>query len=307
MEPFRCIIHGSFSKHFDLIQTVAQTFRAAGIEVLAPKTSELQAAINGFALFADEIDQDPRLIELHYLHHLKALGPNGFSFFVSPQGYLGRSASYELGVAQVTNTRCFFTHRLTDHPAYVQGRSIWSADDLADYIQTYHQLPLPVIRPREHVIHRLWEELMVPGSIVAVGAVIEYQPRNTTAEKEVLLVKTHKWGHRYSIVGGKVRRGERLRQALLREVCEETRMRAELGRHLCTFDQIQGSGYYQAGVQHIFVDNVVQVRSKRVILNDEAQEYLWVLPAEALQRLDIEPNARATLQRYVQPVAPTGP
>jgi nucleoside triphosphatase len=303
MEPFRCIIHGSFSKHFDLIQAAAQVFGSAGIEVLAPKASELQAATDGFALFADEVGQDPRLIELLYLQNLKSLGPNGFSFFVNPGGYVGRSASYELGVAQVTNTRCFFTNRLVDHPAYLHARSVWSAENLAEYIQTYRQLPFPVIRPNDRAIHRLWVDLMVPGSIVAVGAMIEYQPRKSASPNEVLLVKTHKWGHRYSIVGGKVRRNERLQQALLREVREETGLRGRVGGHICTFDQLQGSGYYQAGVQHIFVDNVVQVHSKRVTLNDEAQEYLWAPPVEALRLLDIEPNARTTLQRYAKRVA----
>lgn len=303
MEPFRCVIHGSFSKHFDLIQAASATFRQAGIEVLAPKASELRSFEKGFALFEDEIGQDPRLIELRYLQNLKQLGPNGFSFFVNPDGYLGRSASYELGIAQATNTRCFFTDKLADHPAYAPGRSIWPADRLATYIQEFRALPAPTTRRNEATLQWLWEELLVPGSVVAVGAIIEYQPRKTRPEKEVLLVKTHKWGSRYSIVGGKVRRNERLQQALLREVREETHLRGEVGHHVCTFDQILGSGYYRPGVQHIFVDNVVQVRSKRVTLNYEAQDYLWALPSEALAQLDIEPNARTTLRLYAGQLA----
>ena len=139
---------------------------------------------------------------------------------------------------------------------------------------------------------------MVPGSIVASGAIIEHQPKTSRPEKEILLVKTHKWGNRYSIVGGKVRRNERLEQALLREVMEETQLAGEIGKHICTFDQIKDSGYYQKGIQHIFVDNVVRVKSKRVILNEEAQGYLWALPSEALSHLDIEPNAKKTLLAY---------
>ena len=119
-------------------------------------------------------------------------------------------------------------------------------------------------------------------------------------EKEILLVKTHKWGNRYSIVGGKVRRNERLHQALIREVQEETKLHGEVGAHLCTFDQIKNSGYYRGGVQHIFVDNIVKVRSKNVTLNEEAQDYIWALPSEALKHLDIEPNARTTVELYQQ-------
>lgn len=298
MERFRCVIHGSFSKHFEEIKRARNVFETAGIEILAPKAGELQTSNDGFALFEDEKDSDPRLVELLYLHNLKQLGPNGFSFFVNPEGYIGKSASYELGIAQLTNTRTFFTHRPVDHPAYIHGRSIWSAENLADYILSYGRLPFPQIRQHEQNIHALWEDLMVPGSVVATGAIIEHQPAQTRKEKEILLVKTHKWGDRYSIVGGKVRRNERLKQALLREVHEETGLDGDVGTHICTFDQIKNSGYYRGGVQHIFVDNIVTVKSKKVILNEEAQDYIWALPSEALQHLDIEPNARTTIELY---------
>jgi ADP-ribose pyrophosphatase YjhB (NUDIX family) len=297
MAKFSCVVHGSFSKHFGEIRKAVELFSEVGINVLAPKQSGLVEAKDGFALFEDEIGQDPRLVELLYLHKIKQLGANGFSYFVNPAGYIGKSASYELGIAQTTNTRCFFSHKLSDHPAYVHARSIWSAENLAQYISDYGSLPNPEIRQNEKNIHRLWENLMVPGSVVATGAIIEHQPRRGKS-KEILLVKTHKWGNRYSIVGGKVRRKERLNTALLREVMEETKLNGEVGSHICTFDQIRDSGYYQSSVQHIFVDNVVKVRSKKVTLNEEAQDYIWVLPGDALKYLDIEPNARKTLEIY---------
>lgn len=300
MAAFRCIIHGSFSKHFAEIKHAREVFTQAGIEVLAPKAGELVGATNGFALFEDEQGQDPRLVELLYLHNLKLLGEDGFSYFVNPEGYIGKSTSYELGIAQLTNTRCFFNHALADHPAYVHRDSIWSPELLADYIVANQALPTPRISRNERAIHNLWEDLMVPGSVVATGGIIEYQPKRTRSENEVLLVRTHKWGGRYSIVGGKVRRGERLSQALLREVMEETKLTGEVGQHICTFDQIGNSGYYQAGTQHIFVDNVVRVRTKKVVLNEEAQDYLWALPSEALKHLNIEPNARTTLELYTK-------
>jgi ADP-ribose pyrophosphatase YjhB (NUDIX family) len=295
---FRCVIHGSFSKHFAEIQHAAKVFSGAGIEVLAPKRGELVGDTEGFALFEDELDQDPRLIELLYLHNLKKLGENGFSYFVNPKGYIGKSTSYELGIAQLTNTRCFFSHALSDLAAYVQKDSLWSAEALADFITANDKLPSPRVKQNEKNIHQLWIDLMVPGSVVATGAIIEHQPRSSRKAKEILLVKTHKWGDRYSIVGGKVRRNERLQETLLREVKEETKLRGEVGAHICTFDQIKNSGYYQKGTQHIFVDNIVQVKSKKVVLNDEAQDYIWALPSEALEQLDIEPNARTTVELY---------
>ncbi|MBX4191049.1 NUDIX domain-containing protein [Candidatus Saccharibacteria bacterium] len=299
MNQFRCILHGSFGKHFDEIQRIHRLFTAAGIEVLAPKQGELTSFEKGFVLFEDEAGLDPRLVELIYLHNLKRLGEDGFSYFVNPGGYIGKSASYELGIAQITNTRCFFMRKLNDHPAYVHRNSIWKPEALVDYIKAFEALPSPHIHRDERQIHKLWEQLMVPGSVVATGAIIEHQPKSSRQDKEILLVKTHKWGNRYSIVGGKVRRNERLAGALLREIKEETGLKGEVAAHICTFDEIKNSGYYMPGVQHIFIDNIVEVKSKNVVLNkEEAQDYIWALPQDALAQLDIEPNAKTTLELY---------
>lgn len=296
---FRAVIHGSFNKHFDLIQKTHRLFTKAGIEVLAPKDEEIMDFDKGFAYFKGEESIDKRITELLYLHNLKLLGENGFSYFVNPDGEIGRSASYELGIAQLSNLHCFFYSNLSDHPAYINKNSVWKPDDLVEYIWENNELPFPKVRRNEKIIHALWEDLMVPGSVVAAGAVIEYATKSRAREKEILLVKTHKWGNKYSMVGGKVRRNERLDKALLREVKEETGLSADLGSHICTFDQIKNSGYYLSGVQHIFVDKVVKVSSKKVKLNDEAQEYIWIPVKEALNTLQIEPNARHTLQLYL--------
>ena len=146
---------------------------------------------------------------------------------------------------------------------------------------------------------------MVPGSVVAVGGIIEYEPTRPNREKEVLLVKTHKWGGRYSVVGGKVRRHERLDDALVREVQEETGLKAGVGGLICAFDQIKNSGYYSSGIQHIFVDKVVRAGSRKVKLNDEAQDYIWMPAKIALRDLPIEPNARHTLELYTKMFATT--
>ena len=295
---FRCVLHGSFRKHLSEIVRAKRIFEAAGIEVLAPREEEVVAEQDGFVKFAGEEQADPRLVELLYLHHLKRLGDGGFSYFVNPEGYIGKSASYELGIAQIANVPCFFQAPLADHPAYVHGGAVLRPEDLAEHVRTRGRLPEPSVRPDETAIHKLWEDLMVPGSVVATGGIIEYDNGRSAAEREILLVQTHKWGNRWSVVGGKVRRHERLLDALAREVREETGLAVRPGAHLATFDQIRNSGYYQSGIQHIFVDYVVRADSKRVTLNDEAQAHLWIPAKEALASLDIEPNARHIVELY---------
>lgn len=293
---FRCILHGSFRKHFNEIKRAYRIFSDAGIEVLAPESSEIAGEKDGFVLLQSDILDDPRMIELLYLQKIKRLSENGFSYFINPEGYIGKSASYELGIAQISNIRCFFGEKPKDHPAYIHKNSIWRPELLAEYIVANQKLPEPKIKQNERIIHKLWTDLMVPGSVVAVGGIIEFIPKR--GEREVLLVKTHKWGNRYSMVGGKVRRNERLDEALVREVREETGLKAAVGNHICTFDQIKNSGYYQSGIQHIFIDKTVRVESKKVRLNDEAEEYVWILADVALRELPIEPNARHTLELY---------
>ncbi|HVN26818.1 MAG TPA: NUDIX domain-containing protein [Candidatus Paceibacterota bacterium] len=293
----RCVIHGSFRKHFDEIRRVHRTFTTAGIEVLAPADAEIVSFENNFAHLARDEGKDPRLVELLYLHNLKRLGPDGFSYFVNPGGYVGASASYELGIAHATNTRCFFLEPLADHPAYAPGHAVWKPERLAEFVRERGRLPKPRHRQNEAAIRRLWEGLMVPGSVISVGGVIEFDDPHAR-EKDILLVKTHKWGGRYSMVGGTVRRNELLSDALEREIREETGLRGAVGQHVCTFDEIRNSGYYLPGVQHVFVDKIVSVGSRRVELNDEAQSYVWMPASAALRDLDIEPNARHTIELY---------
>jgi ADP-ribose pyrophosphatase YjhB (NUDIX family) len=295
--PFRCVIHGSFRRHFAEIRQAISAFEAAGIEVLAPTFEKAAGEKDGFVYFEGEEGQDPRYIELLYLSHLKKLGRDGFSYFVDPEGYIGRSASYELGIAHATNVPCFFLEKPADHPFYAPANAVWRPGDLASHIREQGALPKPEIRPDEWKIQKLYEELILPGSVVATGGIIEYDSGKKTDKKELLFVKTHKWGGRYSMVGGKVRRQETLQEALAREIKEETGLAVRAKEHICTFDQLKSSGYYQPWINHIFVDYIASVPSKKVALNDEAEDYAWVTVEEA-EALDLEPNARHTLEQY---------
>ena len=296
----RCVLHGSLRKHYKEIKRVHGLFTQAGIEVLAPADSEITAVKNGFVVLESDKEKDPRMIELMYLHHLKHLGVDGFSYFVNPDGYIGKSVSYELGIAQISNVKCFFAERPDGHPVYLHKNSVWEPEDLVEFIKKNSKLPDPKIKRDERAIHRLWIDLMVPGSVVAVGGIIEYAKPTRSGEKEVLLVKTHKWGGKYSVVGGKVKRNERLQDAWTREIKEETGLGADIGEDICAFDQIKNSGYYKSAVNHIFVDKIARVGSQKVRLNEEAEDYAWTLPSKALAELDIEPNARHTLELYAR-------
>jgi hypothetical protein len=54
----KCVIHGSFGKHFDEIKRVHALFTSAGIEVLAPAMSEIKHFDAGFAVLESDIETD---------------------------------------------------------------------------------------------------------------------------------------------------------------------------------------------------------------------------------------------------------
>lgn len=298
---FQCILHGSFRKHFKKIKEVHMVFSSYGVEVVAPEFSEIAAVKDGFAILDSDELVNPQMIELLYLTKLKKIGNNGFSYFVNEDGYLGKSTSYELGIAQVLGVPCFFLEKPADHPVYTPKNSLWKPENLAEFVQKFKRLPVqhPAKKLEERKMFRMQQELIVASSVVAVGGIIEFVNRRKK-EKEILLMRTHKWGGRYSVVGEKVRRNERLDEALIRGIHEETGLHAEIGEHICTFDQIKNSGYYQQGISHVFVDKIVKVFSKQVELNEEAQDFIWIPAKTALRELDIEPNARHTLELYAQ-------
>ena len=298
-QKFKCVVHGSFGQHFGQIAETIKLFKNFGIKVIAPSSTEITAIKDGFLLLENEEDLDPIMVELGYLHKLQQLGDNGFSYFVNPGGYIGKSMAYELGIAQSANVACYFSHKPKDLPVYVPSSHILKPQDFIEYINTHDSLPSVSKRQSSSKKHKMFKNLVNPGSVVATGAIIQHQTSDKSLP-EILLVKTHKWGHRYSIVGGKVRRNERLTEALQREIREETGLRSSIEQHIATFDQIKHSGYYQDYTHHMFVDYTVSVDSKRVKLNEEAQEYIWAPAEQALAELNIEPNARHTIEKYLQ-------
>lgn len=297
-----CVVHGSFRKYPDLIQEVCASLRHAGVEILAPKASMITSFDGGFALFAGEEGQDPRIIEGEYLGNIPKLGRNGFSYFINPDRFLGKSAAFELGVALAHHVRCFFSHPLRfgegspDPPAFVPDSAIWSVGRLVAFIKKYKRLPRVKVKASEHAVEGVWKKIFAPCSTVAVGAVIEHASSKT--EKELLFVKTHQWANRWSLIGERVGSNELLTEALVRGVRQETGLKATVGRHICTFDQV-GLSTHRPATRYVFVDHVVHVSSKRVILNEEAEECLWLPAPVALRELNIEPNARLTIEHYM--------
>jgi nucleoside triphosphatase len=116
---------------------------------------------------------------------------------------------------------------------------------------------------------------------------------------EVLIVRSHKWGAKYTVPGGHIELGERAEDAIRREVKEETGLEAEPVELLIVQQAIYPKNFHKHE-HYIFMDYVLKAKSSRVQLDGrELQDYVWVKPEEALQ-LDLEEYTRNFVLKYVE-------
>ncbi|MDP8999816.1 MAG: NUDIX domain-containing protein [Myxococcota bacterium] len=132
---------------------------------------------------------------------------------------------------------------------------------------------------------------MTDRPIVTVGAIVE------RADGRILLVRTHKWHGRLGLPGGKVERGERLEDALRRELLEETGLSVRAIRFVMVQDSID-SPEFHLPLHMVLVNYHCRVEGSAVQLNDEAEAYLWAPPADAL-KLDLNAPTRALVERWL--------
>jgi ADP-ribose pyrophosphatase YjhB (NUDIX family) len=114
--------------------------------------------------------------------------------------------------------------------------------------------------------------------LVTVGALIFSSP------EKFLLVKSHKWNGLYTLPGGKVDLGETCEKAVIREIKEETGLDVVNVRFVFWQESIFSEQFWKKAhfVMHdYFADLRPGVQEEDVVLNDEAQEFVWVTLAEA--------------------------
>ncbi len=123
--------------------------------------------------------------------------------------------------------------------------------------------------------------------VPTVGALIRHD------SGRVLMIRTHKWSHKWGIPGGKIRRGETSVAALKREIREETALEIDQIRFALVQDCID-SPEFERPEHFLLLNYIARTTSTEVRLNDEAEEFRWVSPADALS-LDLNHPTRFLL------------
>ncbi|HAS44210.1 MAG TPA: ADP-ribose pyrophosphatase [Microscillaceae bacterium] len=129
--------------------------------------------------------------------------------------------------------------------------------------------------------------------IPTVGATI-FNPNH-----QLLLIKTHKWHHKYGLPGGKIDVGETSEQALVREIKEETNLDIFDIEFILAQDVVFSEEFYKPK-HFIFLNYRCKTTNspEEVILNEEAQSYVWVLPEEAL-KMDLNTPTRLLIEEVI--------
>jgi nucleoside triphosphatase len=123
---------------------------------------------------------------------------------------------------------------------------------------------------------------------------------------EMLLVKSPKWGDRFTVAGGHVEVGETLEAALKREIREEVGLEIEDLRLLMVQQAIFSKDFFRPR-HFIFFDFVCSATSDRPKVDGvEIQSCEWVTPKRALG-LRLEKFTRRMVRKFLSEEGPTGP
>lgn len=298
--PVPYVVHGSFRKHLDIIQSTITTLNETGHAVaIAPHDCTATDEREGFVLLSGEQDKDPRQIEAEYLQKVLSLRQlGGFSLWVAPNGYVGKSGAYEYGIAQACGVPAFFTEMPEDVPFYVRPDSVKTPEELAEELrQNQSSFMRPVDNADE--IGPVWDRLPFPTASVAVGGIVRYR-------KRLLLVEDGRWpDNQLTVPGTTVRARETREDALRRAMTDKFGVEVSDMAPLNTSFMLGDSGYGKPVSDLVFDDRTIDLSSERAKPQAGLRLH-WVSQDEAralAQAGQIEPNAAMLLQEYTAKVA----
>lgn len=107
----KCVISGSFRKFYDGITKTAEEFERYGVKVLAPKVSRIINADEEFAILESDTTKNIKVLEKN---HLDTIREADFLYVYNPEGYVGTSATMEIGWALALEKPVFSLQKPSD-------------------------------------------------------------------------------------------------------------------------------------------------------------------------------------------------
>ena len=311
------VISGSYRKFPEELSQVMEEFRDLGVSVLSPQSSHILSSIDGFvSLKGDIVERIDTVINSDIVRamrtvengHLNAIVQSDALYVVAPQGYCGISTAFEMGWALAHEVPIYYDSKyVSDVQEPILKMYARPVASISSLVNSFDSIPKISPLISRYFLHQVQQTVTTERGMrtdlnvsVAVGSIIVDHSKKYRAEqqRDILLVKTHKWGGKFSIVGGRITIRENIKDAFLRTVQEQTGLESVISGDICSFDRLPNSGYYKPSESRLYVDKSVKVQNRRVTLDHRAQEYIWIPSHNALKELDIEPNARRTIEMY---------
>lgn len=104
-------VSGSFHRHMTAIAEAVAELTASGVHVLSPADPQVVDAHGEFFFVASDRTRSVRMVQDRHLESLRA---SNFLWLVCPDGYVGQSASMELGYAVAHDVPVYSTSLPTD-------------------------------------------------------------------------------------------------------------------------------------------------------------------------------------------------
>jgi len=116
--------------------------------------------------------------------------------------------------------------------------------------------------------------------------------------KEILLIKSHKWGDNYLIPGGHIEPTETVETAAVREGEEETGLKLK-PLYCVNIGELIDDPTFNRKAHLVFFHFVCEALTEEVKLNKrELNEFIWIDPQKALD-LDMTKGVKQTIRNYI--------
>lgn len=108
---YSAAVSGSFHRHMEAITWAVRELATLSVRVLSPADPRIVAAQGEFLFVASDRVRSVRLVQDRHLDSIRAAD---FLWLVCPDGYVGQSASMELGYAAAAGISIFATRAPSD-------------------------------------------------------------------------------------------------------------------------------------------------------------------------------------------------
>jgi NTP pyrophosphatase (non-canonical NTP hydrolase) len=132
-DALRVVISGSYRRDSEGLRSIFDRLVALGCEIVSPQSVDFVTERDGFVLRQSEIDEEPHSIEEM---HLDAIRGADFVWLHASEGYVGPSASLELGFAVALGIPVFSATTLADPVAHSYVSLVSSPDEAVDRAKT---------------------------------------------------------------------------------------------------------------------------------------------------------------------------